>query len=78
MKRRKGETTRSDLQREWPHVALRAEKVLGLKNSEAVRSFAASLWAAPLAYSLRRDDLRFVVFWFAKAEDAGGLCRAVR
>jgi hypothetical protein len=41
MTRRKGELTRAVLQRRWPqHVALPADKVRGLENSEVVRGFA--------------------------------------
>ncbi len=71
MNGRNGEIAQSDPQREWPHhVALSAEKVRDLKNGAIVRRFANTLSVSPLTYSLRRDDTDYVVFRFAKPEDA--------
>ena len=63
--------TRADLHRRWPHhVALPVGKVRGLKNSEIVRGFEDALPIGPRTYSLRHGDANFVVFCFAKPEDA--------
>jgi len=71
----KGEISQARLRREWPHhVALSAEKVRGAKNYDLVHGIADTLSVAPRTFSMHRDDLDFVVFCFAKLEDAETFC----
>jgi hypothetical protein len=62
---RKGEITRRDLKRKWPHhVALTAEKMRGLKNSEVIFCAAGVLSATdarPLEISAERSNNVFVI-----------------
>jgi hypothetical protein len=75
MSRREGEITLPEMKRHWPHhLAISADKVRGVVNSQIVWSFAETLSAAPRPYSLRRDDAELVVFCFTKPEDADAFC----
>lgn len=55
-------------------MALSADKVRGVRNSEIVWSFAAALSAAPRPYAVRRGGGDLVVFCFATPEDAQAFC----
>jgi hypothetical protein len=72
---RKGEILQARLRHQWPHhVALSANKIRGHKNYDVVHVFAEAFSVAPRTLSMRRDDLDFVVFCFAKSEDADTFC----
>jgi hypothetical protein len=72
---RKGEALQARLRHQWPHhVALSADKIRGHKNYDVVYAFAEAFSVAPRTFSMRRDDLNFLVFCFAKAEDADAFC----
>jgi len=73
---RRGEISQAQLRRKRPHhVALTEDKVRGLENYDTVHNFAATLSVAPRTFSMFRDDRHWVVFCFAKPEDADALCQ---
>src|SRR5215468_7423871 len=72
---RKGEILQARHRQQWPHhVALSTEKVRGHKSYDIVHSFAEAFSVAPRTISMRREDCDFVVFCFAKPEDAEAFC----
>jgi hypothetical protein len=76
MIRRKGELTRDDLKRRWPHhVALPAEKVRVPVNREVICCAAGVLSPSPPTYFMRQDDSDLVVFCFANPEDADAFAK---
>ena len=71
MTRRKREITLPQIKRKWPnHVALSADKVRDVRDSEIVWSFAATLSAAPRPHAVHHSAGDLVAFCFAKPEDA--------
>jgi hypothetical protein len=67
---RKGELTKSRLNREWPHqVALRADFVAGA-NLPIIGKFKDELNGCPRGHSVMHKDIDYVVFCFAEKEQA--------
>jgi hypothetical protein len=66
--------TRKGQLSQFYHVAIAADKVQGDKNYDAMRGIAEAFSIAPRTFSMRRDDLDFVVFCFAKSADAEAFC----
>jgi hypothetical protein len=76
MTRRKGEITRGNLARKWPHcVAPPTEKVRLVMNREVMFYAAGVRSAAPLTRFLRHDDSDVVVFCLGKPDDAAAFAR---
>jgi hypothetical protein len=71
MTRSRGGTTRSLLDRNWPHqVALPAENLRGAENSTPIYALAKELAGEPRRYRLERDGRELVVFCFAERAHA--------
>ena len=78
MTHRRGEISQARLRREVPHhVTLSANKVRGGKNYDIVHGFAETLSVTPRTFSMRRDDLDFVVFCFAKPRGPRSSMRSI-
>jgi hypothetical protein len=72
MTRRKGEITLPEIKRKWPHhVALAADKV---RSVESIVHRFANARSARRTFLMRQDDRDFVVFCFARPEDARAFC----
>src|SRR5262249_50912795 len=61
----KGKIMLPDIRRHWPLVALPADKVRGVMNSNIVWDFAATLSAGPRPYFVRDGGDDLVVFCFS-------------
>lgn len=69
---RTGELSQARPRRHWPHrVALPVAKMPG----DILRDFPDARSAPRRTFLMRRDDRDFVVFCFAKSEDAEAFCR---
>lgn len=68
--RRKGELSKSAIDRDWPHqVALPADQVSGRPFVD-IQQFCSELSLAPRGHYFRRNDRDYVVFCFAKRVNA--------
>jgi hypothetical protein len=66
--------TRKDELSQFYHVAINANKVQGHGSYDVMHGFAEAFSVAPRTFSMRRDELDFVVFCFAKSADAEAFC----
>jgi hypothetical protein len=68
---RKGELTPARIDREWPHqVALAAEQVKR-GNNAVIHEFCRELSLCPRNHTVQRDDVTYIVFYFAEPSHAG-------
>jgi hypothetical protein len=71
MSHRKGELTKRQVKQRWPHqVALPFKAGRGISESGKIITYAEMMSVGPQSYHLTRDGHHFVVFGFAKLEDA--------